>query len=52
VAGADIRMLEKCKTAEEAARISRDAKIYFEKLEKSQKPVCNLELIWNSVDDH
>jgi enoyl-CoA hydratase/carnithine racemase len=39
IAGADIRMLEKCKTAEEAARISRDAKIQFEKLEKSKKPV-------------
>jgi enoyl-CoA hydratase/carnithine racemase len=49
VAGADIRMLEKCKTAEEAARISRDAKIYFEKLEKSQKPVWNLNENFNWI---
>lgn len=39
VAGADIKMLEKCKTSEEASRISRDAKIHFEKLEKSKKPI-------------
>ena len=40
VAGADVDMLAKCKNAEEASRISRDAKIQFERLEHSKKPVC------------
>ena len=47
-------MLEKCKTAEEAALISRDAKLHFEKMEKSQKPVFllnfdeNLNFLYSS----
>lgn len=39
VAGADITMLEKCKSVEEATKISHDAQIMFNKLEKSRKPV-------------
>lgn len=39
VAGADITMLEKCKSAEEATKISHDGQIMFNKLEKSRKPI-------------
>lgn len=39
VAGADITMLEKCKTASDAEKLSRDGQIQFERLEKSKKPV-------------
>ncbi|XP_062545747.1 trifunctional enzyme subunit alpha, mitochondrial [Armigeres subalbatus] len=39
VAGADITMLEKCKSAEEATKISHDGQLMFNKLEKSRKPV-------------
>lgn len=39
VAGADISMLEKCKTAAEATKISEDGQILFDRLEKCQKPV-------------
>lgn len=39
VAGADITMLEKCKSAEEATKISHEGQLMFNKLEKSRKPV-------------
>lgn len=39
VAGADIGMLEKCKTAQEARDISHGAQIMFDRLEKSKKPI-------------
>lgn len=39
VAGADISMLEKCKSAQEATAISHGAQILFDRLEKSRKPV-------------
>nr|CAD2150072.1 unnamed protein product [Meloidogyne enterolobii] len=39
IAGADIRMLEKCKSVSEAAKISSDAKVQFDKLENSKKPI-------------
>lgn len=39
VAGADINMLEKCKSASEAEKISRDAQIQFSRIEKSKKPI-------------
>ncbi|KAL3080446.1 hypothetical protein niasHT_038883 [Heterodera trifolii] len=40
IAGADIGMLSRCATAEAAARISRDAKIHFERMEASKKPMA------------
>lgn len=39
VAGADIGMLEKCKTAQEAEGISHGAQIMFDRMEKSRKPI-------------
>lgn len=39
VAGADISMLEKCKSAQEATTISHGAQILFDRLERSRKPV-------------
>jgi enoyl-CoA hydratase / long-chain 3-hydroxyacyl-CoA dehydrogenase len=39
VAGADITMLEQCKTVEEATKISHEAQIMFNRMEKSQKPI-------------
>ncbi|XP_055386187.1 trifunctional enzyme subunit alpha, mitochondrial [Condylostylus longicornis] len=39
IAGADIGMLENCKTAQEATKISHDAQIMFNRLERSRKPV-------------
>lgn len=39
VAGADIKMLEKCRSAAEAEKISRDAQIQFERIENSKKPI-------------
>lgn len=39
VAGADISMLEKCKTAEEAQGISHGAQIMFDRMERSRKPI-------------
>ncbi|XP_058061601.1 trifunctional enzyme subunit alpha, mitochondrial [Anopheles bellator] len=39
VAGADITMLEKCKSVEAATRVSHEGQIQFAKLEKSRKPV-------------
>lgn len=39
IAGADISMLEKCKTPEDAIKISHEGQILFDRLEKSSKPV-------------
>ncbi|CAD5209455.1 unnamed protein product [Bursaphelenchus xylophilus] len=39
IAGADVGMVKKFKTAEEAQKLARDGQIHFEKLEKSSKPV-------------
>lgn len=39
VAGADIGMLEACKTAEEASKISREAQAMFKRMENSRKPI-------------
>lgn len=39
IAGADITMLEKCKTAADAEKLSRDGQIQYERLEKSKKPI-------------
>lgn len=39
IAGADIGMLEACKTVEEASKISHGAQIMFDKMEKSRKPI-------------
>ncbi|XP_037939007.1 trifunctional enzyme subunit alpha, mitochondrial [Teleopsis dalmanni] len=39
IAGADVIMLEKCQTAEEATKISHSAQIMFDRMERSQKPI-------------
>ncbi|CAD6996947.1 unnamed protein product [Ceratitis capitata] len=39
IAGADISMLEKCATAEEATNISREGQEFFNQLENSSKPI-------------
>lgn len=39
VAGADISMLEKCKTPADATKISHNGQILFDRLEKSRKPI-------------
>lgn len=39
VAGADITMLEKCKTVDEARRVSHNGQLMFERIEKSKKPI-------------
>ena len=39
VAGADITMLEECKSVEEASKISHDAQLLFNRMEQSQKPI-------------
>lgn len=39
VAGADIGMLEKCQTAEDATRISQEAQYMFRRMENSRKPI-------------
>lgn len=39
IAGADISMLEKCKSAKDATEISHNAQILYDRLEKSSKPV-------------
>ncbi|XP_058446813.1 trifunctional enzyme subunit alpha, mitochondrial [Malaya genurostris] len=39
IAGADISMLEKCKSAAEATKISHEGQIQFNKMEKSRKPI-------------
>lgn len=39
VAGADVTMLQKCKTSKDAEKLSRDGQIQFERLEKSKKPI-------------
>ncbi|XP_063700986.1 trifunctional enzyme subunit alpha, mitochondrial [Culicoides brevitarsis] len=39
VAGADITMLEQCKTAEEAEKVSHNGQLMFGRIENSNKPV-------------
>ncbi|XP_055549059.1 trifunctional enzyme subunit alpha, mitochondrial [Wyeomyia smithii] len=39
IAGADITMLEKCKSAAEATKISYEGQQQFDKIEKSRKPI-------------
>lgn len=39
IAGADIGMLENCKSAEEAEKISHEGQMYFDRIEKSKIPV-------------
>lgn len=39
IAGADITMLEQCQSAEEAKKISHEAQIMFNRMEKSSKPI-------------
>lgn len=39
VAGADITMLEQCKSVDEARKISHEAQIMFNRMEKSSKPI-------------
>lgn len=39
VAGADIGMIEKCKTVEEATKLSHECQIMFSRMEKSPKPI-------------
>ncbi|XP_053693292.1 trifunctional enzyme subunit alpha, mitochondrial [Sabethes cyaneus] len=39
IAGADITMLEKCKTAAEATKISYEGQMQFNKMENSRKPI-------------
>lgn len=39
VAGADISMLENCKTAEEATKVSHEGQLMFNRIEKSSKPI-------------
>lgn len=39
VAGADVTMLQKCKSAEEVQKLSREGQIQFDRLEKCSKPV-------------
>ncbi|CAG0913196.1 unnamed protein product, partial [Notodromas monacha] len=39
IAGADIKMLAQCKTAEEAAKISSDGQVQLQQIEDSSKPV-------------
>lgn len=39
IAGADINMLEKCKTFEEAAKVSADGQVILNRVEQSSKPI-------------
>lgn len=39
VAGADISMLEKCQSAEDAVKISHNGQIMFDRIERSKKPI-------------
>lgn len=39
VAGADITMLEHCKSVEEATKISHEAQLMFNRMEQSTKPI-------------
>ncbi|XP_067880171.1 hydroxyacyl-CoA dehydrogenase trifunctional multienzyme complex subunit alpha b [Heterodontus francisci] len=39
IAGADINMIEECKTVEEVTRLSQEGQKMFEKIEESTKPV-------------
>ena len=41
VVGADIRMLKKCKTAQDGAAISKEGQDFFETLERSPKPIVS-----------
>ncbi|KAK2826539.1 hypothetical protein Q5P01_020753 [Channa striata] len=39
IAGADINMIQACKTADEVTKISQEGQTMFEKIEKSPKPI-------------
>jgi len=39
VAGADITMLEKCKTVEDGIRVSHNGQLMFQRMENSRKPI-------------
>ena len=39
IAGADIKMIEGCKTAEDAQNLSRECQEFFARVEGSSKPV-------------
>uniref|UniRef100_A0A3Q3KAW9 Trifunctional enzyme subunit alpha, mitochondrial n=1 Tax=Monopterus albus TaxID=43700 RepID=A0A3Q3KAW9_MONAL len=39
IAGADINMIQSCKTAEEITRLSQEGQMMFDKVEKSPKPI-------------
>ncbi|KAI7804835.1 hydroxyacyl-CoA dehydrogenase trifunctional multienzyme complex subunit alpha b [Triplophysa rosa] len=39
IAGADINMIQACKTSEEVSRLSQEGQKMFEKIEKSPKPI-------------
>lgn len=39
IAGADISMIEQCKTAEDATRIAEEGQQIFHRLEQSKKPI-------------
>jgi enoyl-CoA hydratase / long-chain 3-hydroxyacyl-CoA dehydrogenase len=39
VAGADITMLEQCKTVDEAKTISHEAQLMFNRMERGSKPI-------------
>lgn len=39
IAGADISMLEQCKTEDDARRISHEGQLMFNRMEKSPKPI-------------
>lgn len=41
IAGADIRMLKKCKTPEDGTRLSKEGQDFFESLERSSKPIVS-----------
>lgn len=39
IAGADIRMLEKCKSVDEARKVAHDGQLIFNRMEKCSKPI-------------
>lgn len=41
IAGADIRMLKQCKTAEDATKLSKEGQEFFDLIERSQKPIVS-----------
>jgi len=41
IVGADIRMLKKCKTPDDGARISKEGQDFFDTLERSPKPIVS-----------